>query len=255
MVDFPENSHRSWRFLTPEEAAVVSKRIQTDRGDLVAADFSLKKVLVHAADLKIWAFASMFFMQNIVSTALAYFVPIILENGLGYSSDAAIILSAPPYYYAVVPVLISSWYADKFRVRAPIITFNAICLITGFAVLGFASNSGARYFGVFLATGAYVANWAALTAYQANNVVGQWKRVFTAAACTMFNGAGGIAGSFIVRNFEAPTYPTAVWVSIGSHILMISVVSGLSVYFYFANRYQSKKGGVLENTAGFRFTY
>ena len=232
MVDFPENSHQSFRFLSPDEAAIVSKRIESDRGDLVAQDFELKKVLVHAKDFKIWAFASLFFMQNIVSTALAYFVPIILQNGLGYSADAAIILSAPPYYYAVVPVLVSSWFADKFQIRAPIIIFNAICLITGFTVLGFASNSGARYFGVFLATGAYVANWAALTAYQANNVVGyvrlclqagakanksyrQWKRVFTAAACTMFNGAGGIAGSFIVRNLEAPTYATAVWVSIG----------------------------------------
>lgn len=235
MVDFPENSHKSFRFLTPDEAAIVSKRIQSDRGDLVAQEFELAKVLVHAKDFKIWAFASLFFMQNIVSTALAYFVPIILQNGLGYSADASIILSAPPYYYAVVPVLVSSWFADKYRIRAPIITFNAICLITGFAVLGFAGNSGARYFGVFLATGAYVGNWAALTAYQANNVVGyvelelcvyrqgrkltetcrQWKRVFTAAACTMFNGAGGIAGSFIVRNIEAPTYNTAVWVSIG----------------------------------------
>ncbi|KAL2137323.1 hypothetical protein VTI74DRAFT_5054 [Chaetomium olivicolor] len=255
MVDFPENSHKSFRFLSPDEASIVSKRIQTDRGDLVAQDFALKKVLVHAKDPKVWAFASLFFMQNIVSTALAYFVPIILENGLGYSSNAAIILSAPPYYYAVLPVLVSSWYADRFRIRAPIITFNALCLITGFAVLGFATNSGARYFGVFLATGAYVGNWAALTAYQANNVVGQWKRVFTAAACTMFNGAGGIAGSFIVRSFEAPTYPTAVWISIGSHILMISVVAALSVHFYLANRSQSRRSGVLENTEGFRFTY
>ncbi|KAK3309817.1 major facilitator superfamily domain-containing protein [Chaetomium strumarium] len=255
MVDFPEHAHKSFRFLSPEEAGVVSKRIQTDRGDLVAQDFSLGKVLVHAKDPKVWAFAALFFMQNIVSTALAYFVPIILQSGLGYSSDAAIILSAPPYYYAVVPVLLSSWYADRFRLRAPIIAFNALCLITGFAVLGFASNSGARYFGVFLATGAYVGNWAALTAYQANNVVGQWKRVFTAAACTMFNGAGGIAGSFIVRSFEAPTYTTAVWVSIGSHILMIFVVAALSVHFYFANRSQSRRSGVLENTEGFRFTY
>ncbi|KAG7292798.1 hypothetical protein NEMBOFW57_002842 [Staphylotrichum longicolle] len=248
MIDFPENSHKSFRFLSADEASIVSKRIQVDRGDLVAQDFALGKVLVHAKDPKVWGFASLFFMQNIVSTALAYFVPIILENGLGYSSDAAIILSAPPYYYSVVPVLLSSWFADKYRIRAPVITFNALCLITGFAVLGFASNSGARYFGVFLATGAYVGNWAALTAYQANNVVGQWKRVFTVAACTMFNGAGGIAGSFIVRNFEAPTYPTAVWVSIGSHILMISVVIALSIHFYFANRAQSRKSGVLENT-------
>ncbi|KAL2021389.1 hypothetical protein VTK56DRAFT_7254 [Thermocarpiscus australiensis] len=255
MVDFPEHAHRSFRFLTPEEARVVARRIQVDRGDLLAHEFALAKVLVHAADPKVWAFASLFFMQNVVSTALSYFVPVILEGGLGYSPDAAIVLAAPPYYYAVVPVLVSSWYADKFRTRAPIIAFNALCLVTGFAVLGFAGNPGARYFGVFLATGAYVANWAALTAYQANNVVGQWKRVFTAAACTMFNGAGGIAGSYIVRNFEAPYYTTAVWVSIASHILMISVVAALSVHFYLANRSQSRRAGVLENTEGFRFTY
>ncbi len=172
MVDFPENSHKSFCFLSVEEARIASKRIQADRGDLVAQDLELRKILVHAKDLKVWAFASLFFMQNIVSTALAYFVPIILENGLGYSPDTAILLSAPPYYSAVVPVLVSSWIADRSRLRAPIIVFNALCIITGFAVLGFASNSGARYFGVFLATGAYVGNWAALTAYQANNVVG-----------------------------------------------------------------------------------
>ncbi|KAK3897759.1 major facilitator superfamily domain-containing protein [Staphylotrichum tortipilum] len=255
MVDFPEDAHRSFWFLTSEEAEVMAKRIQADRGDLVAEEFAIGKVLVHAKDLKVWAFASLFFMQNIVSTALAYFVPVILQHGLGYSADAAIILSAPPYYYAVVPVVLSSWLADRFGVRAPIIVFNALCLITGFAALGFAGNSGARYFGVFLATGAYVANWAALTAYQANNVVGQWKRVFTVAACTMFNGAGGIAGSFIVRNFEAPAYTTAVWVSIGSHMMMICVVAALSLYFYLINNSQRQHSKVLEQTVGFRYTY
>ena len=36
-----------------------------------------------------------------------------------------------------------------------------------------------RYIGTFLATGAYVSNWAALSAFMANNVVGQWKRATT----------------------------------------------------------------------------
>ena len=43
----------------------------------------------------------------------------------------------------------------------------------------------------------------------------QWKRAVTAAAITACNGLGGIAGSFIVRQNEAPTYSTAIWVSIG----------------------------------------
>jgi MFS family permease len=285
MIDFPENSHRSFRFLSPEEASIVSKRIQTDRGDLVAQDFALGKVLVHAKDPKIWAFATLFFLQNIVSTALAYFVPIILENGLGYSSDAAIILSAPPYYYAVVPVLVSSYFADRFRIRGPVIVLNAICLITGFAVLGFARNSGARYFGVFLATGAYVGNWAALTAYQANNVVG-YVLVFELIAIREADrGVVGNGSAYLLRRLAPCSTGPAVlraallcatlrrrltpllsgyqlgtsvvqehrsrWLTASrSHIMMISVVGALSVHFYFANRSQSRRSGVLENTVG-----
>ena len=172
MVDFPEKAHRSFRFLTPEESAIATSRILRDRGDALIDEFSLSKVVVHARDAKVWVFACMFFLQNLVSTALSYFVPIILQGGIGFSSDEAIVLSAPPYYWAVIPVIVSSWFADRFRVRGPVIVFNALCLITGFGMLGFAQNPVARYVGVFLATGAYVANWAALSAYQANNIVG-----------------------------------------------------------------------------------
>ena len=172
MVDFPEKAHRSFRFLTPEESAIATSRILRDRGDALIDEFSLPKVVVHARDPKVWVFACMFFLQNLVSTALSYFVPIILQGGIGFSSDEAIVLSAPPYYWAVIPVIVSSWFADRFRVRGPVIVFNALCLITGFGMLGFAQNPVARYVGVFLATGAYVANWAALSAYQANNIVG-----------------------------------------------------------------------------------
>jgi hypothetical protein len=98
-----------------------------------------------------------------------------------------------------------------------LIVFNALILIVGFLMLGLpaATNVTVRYIGTFLATGAYVSNWAALNAYQANNIVGQWKRATVAAAVAASNGLGGIAGSFIVRSSEAPRYGTAVWVSIG----------------------------------------
>lgn len=96
-----------------------------------------------------------------------------------------------PYYYAVIPVLLSSrigdskysllhpfamgyqaYTAQEYRLRAPIITFNSLCLIAGFAMLGFADQVTVRYIGTFLATGAYISNWAALNSYQANNITG-----------------------------------------------------------------------------------
>ncbi|KAI1154991.1 retrograde regulation protein 2 [Nemania diffusa] len=254
MVDFPENAHRSFWFLTAAEQELAVARINADRKDVELEDFAWSKVFVHAKDPKIYGFAVMFFLLNLVSTSLSYFLPSILQSGLGFSENQAILLNAPPYYYAVIPVLLSSIVGDKFRLRGPVIVFNCITLVIGFSLLGFAKQNAVRYLGTFLATGAYVSNWAALSAYQANNITGQWKRAFTAATVTALNGAGGIAGSFIVRYQEAPRYPTAIWVSIGSHILMIAIVAIFSVHFHFANKLAASGKIILEGVEGFRYT-
>ncbi|KAJ5752431.1 Major facilitator superfamily domain general substrate transporter [Penicillium odoratum] len=257
MVDFPENSARSFYFLSEKEARIASQRIQNDRADLVLEPFSWVTLFASFKDLKIYGFACMFFLLNLVSTSLSYFLPIILESGMGFNSNQSILLSTPPYYYAVIPVLLTSLAGDYYRKRGPFIVFNALCLIAGFLMFGLPQSKqvAVRYIGTFLATGAYVSNWAALNAFQANNVAGQWKRAATSAAVTAFNGLGGVAGSYIVRAQEAPRYQTAVWVSIGSHILMILLVAAFAVYFHAMNRQQARGLKVIEGVPGFRYTY
>ena len=76
MVEFPENSRSSFKFLNKEEAARAVSRIQSDRGDVEAVPFNISVILKQFRDLKIHGFAAMFFLQNIVSTALSYFTPI-----------------------------------------------------------------------------------------------------------------------------------------------------------------------------------
>lgn len=255
IVDFPDQAHKSLWFLTEAEQKLAISRIQKDRKDVQADPFTWGKVLQHAKDPKVYGFACMFFLLNLVSTSLSYFLPIILQSGMGFSENASILLSAPPYYYSVIPVILSSIVGDRYRLRGPVIIFNSVCLIVGFCMLGFTNQVTVRYIGTYLATGAYVSNWAALSAYYASNIAGQWKRAFTAAAVTAMNGAGGIAGSFIVRQEEAPRYLTAVWVSIGSHLLMVGFVAVFSVYFYIANQRQRTGKVMLEATDGFRHSY
>ncbi|OJJ63174.1 hypothetical protein ASPSYDRAFT_41935 [Aspergillus sydowii CBS 593.65] len=217
IVDFPENARGSFYFLTETEAKIAVQRIQADRGDVALDPFEWRKVLVNFTDPKLYGFACMYFLLNIVSTALNYFLPQILESGMGFSSNESILLSTPPYYWSVIPVLFTSLIGDIYRIRGALITFNALCLIAGYLMFGLPTSAQVtvRYIGTFLATGAYVSNWAALNAFMANNVVGQWKRATTAAAVAACNGLGSIAGSYIVRQQEAPGYQTAVWVSIG----------------------------------------
>ena len=256
MVDFPENSQDSFRFISPEETALVVARINRDRSDgSKPTPINAKAILTPFLDPKLYVFCILFFLLNIVSTALSYFLPIILHSGMGFSTNKAILLSAPPYYYAVIPVIISSYVGDKYRIRGPVITFNAICLIAGFCMLGFPSQVTVRYIGAYLATGAYISNWAALNAYQANNITGQWKRATVAAAVSACNGLGGIAGSYIVRQKETPKYMTAIWISIGSHILMICVVAACTLGFWRANTRQKAGRGLIEGVVGFRYTY
>ena len=255
MVDFPEQAHRSLWFLTEDEQKLAVSRIANDRNDVQPTAFTWREVLRHAVDIKVYGFAVMFFLLNLVSTSMSYFLPIILQSGMGFSENKSIILSAPPYYYAVIPVIISSIISDRYHQRGLVIVFNCLCLIIGFCMLGFSSQVTVRYIGTYLATGAYVSNWAALSAYYASNIAGQWKRAFTAAIVTAMNGAGGIAGSFIVRQTEAPWYPTAVWISISSHVLLILFVLAFSAWFAIANNRQRGGKALIEATEGFRYTF
>jgi hypothetical protein len=74
IVDFPENSERSFHFLTTEEQALAELRIADDRGDLKAEEFSLQHCLINFADPKLYGFSMIFFHLNIVSTGCVRFL-------------------------------------------------------------------------------------------------------------------------------------------------------------------------------------
>lgn len=62
MVDFPENAHLSFHFLSKQEMDLAVARIQKDRGDVDLTPFSWSEVLRHFLDPKIYGFAAMFFL-------------------------------------------------------------------------------------------------------------------------------------------------------------------------------------------------
>ncbi|KAK0974162.1 hypothetical protein LTR54_017153, partial [Friedmanniomyces endolithicus] len=75
MVDFPDQAHNTPWFLTEEEQKLAVSRIQLDRKDAEADPFAWPKVFEHAKDPKVYGFACMFFLLNLVSTSLSYFLP------------------------------------------------------------------------------------------------------------------------------------------------------------------------------------
>jgi hypothetical protein len=95
IVDFPEDAKNSWKFLSEEETQIMIDRVDHDRGDAHLTKFSLKEYLKVSGDWKVWFFAANFGLSAVVTYAVAYFLPIVLKDGLGYSTVASLCLPAP----------------------------------------------------------------------------------------------------------------------------------------------------------------
>ena len=71
IVDFPDTN----TFLTEKETAFVMQRIEEDRGDSIADEMSMAKVLLHLGDWKGWAAAVLFMCCTTPVYAFSYFLP------------------------------------------------------------------------------------------------------------------------------------------------------------------------------------
>ncbi|KAI9873360.1 MAG: hypothetical protein M1830_000501 [Pleopsidium flavum] len=230
-------------------------RVQRDRGDAKTEPFTVGKFLRPALDLKVWGFAMCFFCSTTVTYAIAYFLPIILRDGMGFSVAQAQCLVAPPYAFAGILMFCTAWVGDKYHTRGPIIIFNCILALIGLPLMGFAKTNAVRYFGVFLTTGGTNANIPAVMTYQANNIRGQWKRALCSASLVGLGGIGGIAGSLVFRSQDAPQYHPGIYACIACSALIIVIVCLLSVKFYLDNKKQKEGRLIIEGGEhGFRYT-
>ena len=202
--------------------------------------------------------------------AIAYFLPIILNEGMGFGVGASQCLVAPPYVLAAIVMYAFAVFGDKYHTRAPFIIFNG-CLgligklearthqrhqltHSGIGLLGYVENVGARYFGVFLATTAANANVPCVLTWQANNIRGQWKRALCSATLVGFGGIGGIIGSTTFRSQDKPEYRPGIWTCLIAAGLIVLITLVMCFKFQRANKRVDAGGKPIEGLVGFRYT-
>ncbi|KAL1612830.1 hypothetical protein SLS60_001060 [Paraconiothyrium brasiliense] len=259
LVDFPDRAHKSWKFLTQREANFIIARVDRDRGDAKPQPFAASKFFRAALDFKIWGYAMIFLNTTTVTYALAYFLPIILNEKMKFSVGASQCLVAPPYALAAIVMYATGWAGDRYRMRGSIIIFNMVLCLIGLPIMGFHKKASVQYFGVFLTTAGANSNIPAAMSYQANNIRGQWKRAFCSATLVGFGGIGGIAGGLVFRTQDAPNYRPGIYACITCCLLSILIVGLLTLQFRRANAKADRGEVELEyndedDQPGFRYT-
>lgn len=254
LVDFPDKATKSFKFLNTEEVEYVVACIEDDRKDVIPEPFSWRDYLSNALDVKIWMYSSLFLLSALPTYGLTYFLPIILQKGLGYSVAKAQCLTAPPQIASGIVMFVESQLGDRYQIRGLWIAINVVLVLIGAPIVGFVKTPGIRLFGVFLASmGAYPQIPAIIT-YQTTNIRGQWRRAFCSASLVGGSGVGAIAGSLVFRSQDAPSYVPGLIALMVANSLILLVVVILTLSMRRDNKLADNGKKVIEGLDSFRYT-
>ncbi|KAF9497771.1 MFS general substrate transporter [Pleurotus eryngii] len=229
--DFPDKN----KFLTAEQTEFVLSRIDKDRSDAEYDHWTLPKFWSYVMDIQLWGLRTcsrahlQLHMYDIslfrgwrrksheIIKAFAFFLPIILVQGLGY-------------------LTLEAQLSDKYALHAPLLIFQSIITIIELTLTVFPTHNAARYSGSFLGVAGSACNILAILGYMQNNVTGYTKRSFAPALAIGGAGVGGIVPSTVFRSKDAPGYRPGrkflLWVAIGAQF----VTCALAVFYYYKNK-------------------
>ncbi|KAF9872479.1 hypothetical protein CkaCkLH20_09976 [Colletotrichum karsti] len=269
IVDFPT---RAGKFLKPAEQQFVIARINQDRGDAEEDKVDGAKILYHLKDWRLYFWAFNLMASTLPGYAYSYFLPIILRNGMGFSSTEAQLLSAPPYVLAAIMAYISGWLGDRYKIRGPIIAVHQALTAVGMLITVYGKANGARYFGAFLGEynvklyRPYLYSQARLgigflqfcvpgvLTFQANNITSHSKRAVASATCLIGGGVGGIIASTAFMSKESPHYTTGIWTTFAISMVSIVMIVIMDVHLWLCNKAARTGDRRNENMDGWMYT-
>ncbi|PSN61739.1 retrograde regulation protein 2 [Corynespora cassiicola Philippines] len=250
LIEFPERV----KFLNDRQKHIATTRVSLEKKGAHSEHPTVKESLKMLADWKIAVYSIQYFVSASSVYSLAFFKPIILRQGMGFSYAMAQLLSSPPYVFAIIMSLTFAWISDKIKMRWPILVSQSVIAIIGLLIILYASSPAVRYFGIFLATFGTQANIPGSLAYGQNQTAKIQKRGVVAAAMISVGAAGGITGSTIFQSKDAPLYLPGMWATIAMQMLYSIVTFCMSMHFRRMNKLADEgKRPALEGVEGFRY--
>ncbi|KAH7049336.1 permease of the major facilitator superfamily [Macrophomina phaseolina] len=214
LVDSPALSSR---WLDPDEIRYLELRQYARH--MQDSDQSAKEKTVHwdalwavMTDWKIYLLILVNWSNAVPNYALKFTMPQIIKN-MGYTSATAQLLTMPPYAVGALTAYAFSVFADRYSWRMPFIVGPQLSLVVAFSILFTKSedikdNIALCYFAVCLACFGMYPILPGVNAWNVANLAGPQKRSIGIGWLICAGNIGGVIGSYIYVEDEAPRYPT-----------------------------------------------
>lgn len=255
LVDSPALS----KWLEEDEKRYLELRQQSRRvvnpKDYSEKHFDRKAFLSVIFDWKIYLLIFANWSNAVPNYAMKFTMPQIIKN-MGYTSSDAQLMTIPPYMLGAVSAYVFAIFADKYSWRYPFLVGPQLAVIVAYAILfaksgDIANNIAVCYFAVCLACAGMYPILPGVNAWNVANCPNPEKRAISIGFLVCIGNVGGLIGSYIYLDREAPRYPTGFGTSFGFAAAGIIAATTLEVSL---KRLNKKKAAMSEEEIRSRYT-
>ncbi|KAI0321820.1 MFS transporter, partial [Amylostereum chailletii] len=167
--------------------------------------FEWNEVVRGLLDVQTWL-TGVSYLGIIVSLySFSLFLPTIVA-GLGYTGGQAQLHTVPPYVPAVILTVVVAFFADRYKMRGPLILAILPLNIAGYIMAIAAKSNEVRYAAVFIRQGCEYPTAPCILSILPNNTGGHYKKATCIALQLAIAGVGGFPATFVYTRDQAPEY-------------------------------------------------
>jgi MFS family permease len=221
--DFVPDGPGVAKWLSPRQREVAvlrlrqEKEVENDDQDDEKHDrhrrgtgINIREVLETLKDPKCYLTACMFFSCNVAFSSMPVFLPTVIRD-MGFSSITAQGLSAPPYLFAFITVVITAYYSDRLQSRSSFIVLHSVLATMGYGTIALSgylrSNSTlVRYIALFPAVAGFFSAITIIITWTLNNQESDSKKGTGMAVLNIIGQMGPLVGTSIFPEEDGPWY-------------------------------------------------
>ncbi|KAL3487683.1 major facilitator superfamily domain-containing protein [Aspergillus germanicus] len=179
-----------------------------------------------------------------------------VTKAMGFQNTAAQLMTVPPYIAGALSAILFSNFSDRYNWRYPFVATPLLLIITGYAIIlglkgRLEAHVGPGFFALIVACMGIYPTYPATASWAINNLAPSKRRAIGSAFNICMGNTGGIIGSYMYLDREAPTYPTGFGLSLAFGVSGLLVASVLEVSLVRANK---KNGNISETEVREKYT-
>lgn len=193
-------------FLTPHERIQAVERLRANQTGIGSQRFELAHVWEVLIEPKTYLWIAMSLLLNVGASVTNTFGPLIL-NGLGFNKYLTSLLNMPFGAVQLIIIILSSYAAQKSKLKGAMLILLALPVIAGLAMLYALprTNTGGLLGGYYLLAFLF-GGQPLIVSWIVGNTAGTTKKSLIVSIYNGASAAGNIIGPLLFDSKDAPTY-------------------------------------------------